>query len=96
MESSFDPPPRSYGLSAAFFFSSVVMRCIMGDMETKAVRFTASRGRRVVKFAALAATGGLVFQTTGCAAGLSPVFLSVLESLVIEWILGAAFPPLII
>jgi hypothetical protein len=53
-------------------------------------------GRRVARFAALAVTGGLVFQTTGCAAGLSPVILSVLESLVVEWILSAAFPPLII
>lgn len=64
-------------------------------METPSVA-TERRGRRITKFLAIAATGGLVFQTTGCAAGLSPVILSVLESLVVEWILSAAFPPLII
>ncbi|MHC5110579.1 MAG: hypothetical protein ACYTHJ_11970 [Planctomycetota bacterium] len=47
--------------------------------------------KRFRKFAAIAAVGGLVFQVTGCAAGLVPVFLSFVESSLITALLGGLF-----
>ena len=52
--------------------------------------------QRALRWLTLAASGGFVFQVTGCAAGFSPVIVSVLEQVALEWILGALFPPLII
>lgn len=51
-------------------------------------------GKRVLRFLQLVATGGVVFQVTGCAGGLAPVFLSLAESTVLDLLLTALLPGL--
>lgn len=44
--------------------------------------------RRVLRILALASAGGFMFQLTGCAAGLAPVFASLVESALLSLLLG--------
>lgn len=48
---------------------------------------------RIARIATLAASGGFVFQAVGCATGLTPVFLSLVESAILSLLLsGLAVP----
>jgi hypothetical protein len=50
------------------------------------------RSRRGIRWFALFATGGCLLQTTGCVTGLTPVLLSVAESVILDLVLSAFFP----
>ncbi len=59
----------------------------------QAVNRTLTFRGRAARIAALAATGGFLFQAVGCATGLTPVFLSFVESALLSLLLGGlAFP----
>jgi hypothetical protein len=51
-------------------------------------------GKRFLRCLQLAATGGVVFQIGGCAGGLAPVFLSLVESFTLDFLFRALVPVL--
>lgn len=59
----------------------------------QAVNRARTNSGRAARIAALAATGGLLFQAVGCATGLTPVFLSFVESALLSLLLGGLALP---
>jgi hypothetical protein len=79
--------------SEAFFMleKDRQIRACLGPFVILTRKMVMTDRKRFRKFAAIAAVGGLVFQVTGCAAGLVPVFLSFVESSLITALLGGLF-----
>ncbi len=48
--------------------------------------------KRTLRFLQLLATGGVVFQVAGCAAGLAPAILSLAESAAVNFLFSALVP----
>jgi hypothetical protein len=57
-------------------------------MPYQQVHAGTSRLRSAARLAALASSGGVLFQLTGCASGLAPVLVSFAESAALSYLLG--------
>lgn len=56
-------------------------------------RLGSLRMSKIGRLAALAVTGGCLFQLVGCASGFAPIVLSITESLLFQSVLGRFVAP---
>jgi len=63
-------------------------RLRVGPIVKRSSDLRRSGCRRILRILALASTGGFMLQLTGCAAGLAPVLVSLVESTVLSLLLG--------